>query len=777
MSLRVWLPLNGNLENKGISDITVTNNNVTFADNGKIGQKATTGRFDFTTIPQSQNILNAQHFSISFWAKIKAVPSGTSEGVTYIMKCGTNGTNTCLHIAIRNTGAMAFCFYSNDFTFLQSVNDYINVWTHFTFVYDSPNQIVYINGIEAGRRISSGDLTIANNSSFIFYNEPTYLNDVRIYDHCLSQKEVKELSQGLVLHYKLDGWSGGTGENLLLGSKMNYISIGTGTNYTASPVRYYNTSSSNCTVGDGQATILLNSTSNLGIAFVRLAEEIDLDTSSYYTLSCEAKCTQENAYLATGLSYYKTTDAAVWRGGTNKKAFTSTTNWQKFSLTFKPDTDTKAICYCFTVNGLSGGTEHFYLRHCKLEKGSIATPWTLSSSELGIDITKIPDSSGYGNDGTIIGNLITNEDSLRHQLSSYFNGNLRIEAPFSPPGDNTFSVSGWFKHNSGTTYYASNTTYNTYICLEEGRYFVYPASGSAFVGTYTSTANTWQHIVLVQDGVNSKLKLYINGNLVNQINSTNQLFRSEVLDLGGRQGVSQYKGNISDFRIYATALSAEDVATLYHTSAQIDDLGGVHAFDFEENIDGRELLALPWTNSYTNHTKTSLWENFNNKGEWTSNTNSSSSTDYIKITPTGNTYYYDTEISVAAGNQFYIGFERYDANKTSRSNSACVYIVAIKPTIDIVHQHYFGTVNLATDGTNPTDTITLRILNAWSGTASDSTKEATIHHLSLREIAGDPQTGKIKQQGQIYTDELVERVGQASIYENGLVGGNNFIEK
>ena len=32
------------------------------------------------------------------------------------------------------------------------------------------------------------------------------MNDIRIYDHCLSPKEVKEIARGLILHYKLDNY-------------------------------------------------------------------------------------------------------------------------------------------------------------------------------------------------------------------------------------------------------------------------------------------------------------------------------------------------------------------------------------------------------------------------------------------------------------------------------------------------------------------------------------------------------------------------------------------
>jgi hypothetical protein len=30
------------------------------------------------------------------------------------------------------------------------------------------------------------------------------LNDVRLYDHCLSKREINDIANGLLLHYKLD---------------------------------------------------------------------------------------------------------------------------------------------------------------------------------------------------------------------------------------------------------------------------------------------------------------------------------------------------------------------------------------------------------------------------------------------------------------------------------------------------------------------------------------------------------------------------------------------
>lgn len=182
--------------------------------------------------------------------------------------------------------------------------------------------------------------------------------------------------------------SGEIGRNLFIGSDFspsviaNFVS-NSSQDWTK-PLRYYNGAQSLHTF-DGLTDIinLKYNTGNIGICFARLATDMNMDTSSYYTISCEAKCTKSGAHLDIGLSYMNTSDSWVWRGGTGAQNFTAVDTWQKFTRTFKPDADTKVISYCFTVIGVSSSSdpETFCIRHCKLEKGSIATPWCPASED------------------------------------------------------------------------------------------------------------------------------------------------------------------------------------------------------------------------------------------------------------------------------------------------------------------------------------------------------------------------------------------------------------
>lgn len=59
--------------------------------------------------------------------------------------------------------------------------------------------------------------------------------------------------------------------------------------------------------------------------------------------------------------------------------------------------------------------------------------------------------------------------------------------------------------------------------------------------------------------------------------------RSTNANGAGTSFSSAFLGKISDVRIYATVLSAEDILDLYHTPANIDNLGGMHGFEFVED--------------------------------------------------------------------------------------------------------------------------------------------------------------------------------------------------
>lgn len=182
--------------------------------------------------------------------------------------------------------------------------------------------------------------------------------------------------------------TGTPNENLFRATAMTAVEratldfIGNGSTDWTQPFRFYNGSASIHTFSGDTDTILLNSSSNLGIAFQRKATDINLDSSSYYILSCEAKCSKSGAKLSIGRSYYSTADAWVWRGGENQTAFAELNKWQKFTLKFKPDANTQYIMYCFTVVGASSGTDTFTIRHCKLEKGEIPTAWVANENDV-----------------------------------------------------------------------------------------------------------------------------------------------------------------------------------------------------------------------------------------------------------------------------------------------------------------------------------------------------------------------------------------------------------
>lgn len=226
MALQVWLPLTKDLRNQGLSNIEVTNHGATFinteADStrtvaaGKLGGCYS---FDASTYLSENSYdwsnFNVQNFSLCCWYK---EPSPIASGNSQIIAIGTNSGWNNIRIGLlrrTSTGCPLFTV-SNGSSAIQyacSTTSFpLNTWVHICCTYDQGKMKIYLNGI-LNTSLTTSIIPVLNSSQHLGVGAASngaekltgYLNDVRIYDHCLSPKEVKEISKGLVLHYKMNG--------------------------------------------------------------------------------------------------------------------------------------------------------------------------------------------------------------------------------------------------------------------------------------------------------------------------------------------------------------------------------------------------------------------------------------------------------------------------------------------------------------------------------------------------------------------------------------------
>ena len=591
MALRVWLPLNGTLENKGISDVTVTNNGATIGSGGKIGQC-----YGFTGsqyLYSSYNFYNTT-YSISVWIY------STSASATQTIICDRTAVGSGFSTFLIG-GKLRIDAGGNALQWTTNYSYPINQWFHLTITYDGTNVNYYINGefkeTKAQTIASSywGNITSigasqANGSNYSNYLQGR-LNDVRIYDHCLSPKEVKEISQGLVLHYKLDGWSGGTGENLVWNSNWNKNSTSppeSWTNWGSPPTReivqihnkYWLHVISNTTQYQGYSQ---NWTKRAGFGEISAGEILTVSFTAYLASAA--------SIAPIGIHWCNTSSTIVSQVWTTTSLTATPT---RYSFTYT----TPANCAGFNIMvGDNTNTAHeIWITDIKVERGSVATPWSPAPEDLGIDTTKITDSSGYGHDGTILSNPYTNSDADRYQISTYFDGvddGILIEnLTLSSIINDQVSYSFWIKPNgengARSVYFGSYSSTSWSIEKTAGNVLRLYWNGSPdeTCSGATITDGIWQHIVVTKSGTNN-IKVYING--VQKWTSTaahNTLSFPTTYRIGRdtRSGDgTPYHGLMSDFRIYATALSAEDISDLYHTSANIDNEKRLHSFEFVED--------------------------------------------------------------------------------------------------------------------------------------------------------------------------------------------------
>ena len=575
MSLQVWLPLNGNLNNQGLNDFNqIINTNPTYVNNGKIGKALSLGSISMPA-DTMQSIFKNNCFSICFWIYVNADTGDTAKRA---MLFGNNSPRryslfqypTCndLHWSWANdTTNNVTGVYSNAFPSYK--------WTHCTITYDSITLKIYLNGeLKHSANYTYTPVSL-NYDTRLFENcanNARYLNDYRIYDHAISKKEVEEISKGLVLHYKLNRVNDNLAFNVLDLSKWSKESgvIVTWDN-TVQMFKVQDTS---------------HTSSRWGIY-----QQIDCLPNTTYTFSVDGMKVNNTSYIAADSSV-----SGAWPS--NGSAFTTTRT--RLFKTFTTGSDHTKIRMYLALYPTDGGTNYTYFANPKLEFGSNATDFIPENFNNNI----IEDSSGYGNNGWLIDGKGIN-DSPRYKTSlylkgttidnssntitgaQYFYGKLSLSASsaltISWWGNNITYGRGGIFETTAQIFDATNgyygTDYNTTaIANWDSTFGIY--NGSTRINIFSSFKkdSIWHYHAIVFDAV--KVYYYCDGILITSSTLTGTLpsFNGIRMGLGRAGGVyRQIEQKVSDLRIYTTALTADQIKELYDTSATIDKNGNVYA--------------------------------------------------------------------------------------------------------------------------------------------------------------------------------------------------------
>lgn len=797
MALICWLPLLGTTENQGCGSITATNNGAVIDNNGKIGKCYSFNGNDYYIALTGQKLFDCfkggtTAFSICMWV----YHTDTRRAILF----GDYGLSNSIGFNIElNTGHSLRFYWNGSPDYSPGLNVGLNTWSHIALTYDGTSLKSYLNGnlvatrsgALATRSKTAGEFRLGRDNRTTDTALNGKLNDIRVYgDHCLSAAEVKEIAQGLVLHYKLDASSE---EKITIIPSTNAYSYPIFNTSTASGGwNHWGPSGHSGSYGQNTDKKYIYNKNNTYSHWITE----DTGTGKYYLLyqsptfeggyrSLQAIIKEENGLQITESICYPSWNAR--NGGVPNYKWT----------TIKSLGDGFYYCCCEGVsqdgsNDLIGIIVQpgykIYVSECYLENNTeTCSPIFTYSSNI------VQDSSGYNHNGSILNDVLISSDTPRYSTSTNLvAGNSAINCGRGGMVTDSITVNLWLK---------SSTWANPVSCTESGGwnfessgdYFRFPVYISDVGYKYGVSAtkrtelcnNQWHMLTGVYDRINGHIKIYVDGELDNDYNAgtTNAIgyHGSNVIWLGAEAsgsstaiGSNGMAGLFSDFRIYCTPLLDTDIKQLYNVSMKIDKTQNIHNFELVEK--GYNILAAtPWCNNYSTHNPiTSPFTNFNANGEVQFTTNGSSAgTNYLEIA--SGVYEYDYTISVNAGNQFYIGFERYDADKTSRSNNACTYTYATKPSTDVMKQRYKGTVDLSTDGTNPLKYIALRILNGWSGTTSGVTGQATIHNFSLR-LQSAAINPKITKAGQLIGDEFKE-YSNVKFYKDHIIEANQFIER
>lgn len=597
IGLQLWLPLNGDVKNYGLCNAELSYSNLAFEDSGKIGKCLSTGGIVMSA-DTTGKILNNNAVTISLWLYVNAPTGSTNNRAMIFGNEGTVNNNRKFSLFQYPTCNDFYYSWMNDTSGVFSAGLVTNAlpsyqWTHIAVTYDNPNICVYING-----ELKHTSSSVSNSASFhyttnVIHNSPYHkVNDFRLYDECLSPKQIKYISQAMICHYPMgnvDGKIGG--RNLIKNSTL----------INGEPTNFHKETCNRCTSSYSKNGLSISNPSggvpvNNGILFKGGFESLGITSDDTITFSFDVKGSTDKYANCNIILQGMNTDGAWWENNTitSKRVMFSAKQdeFSRFSVSLKiPDDISNFTNDIFWLQIHGGETFNCIVKNLKLEKSSTLTPYTPAPEDNPPFYDNIiSDISGYQNNGEVTDSTCPtwSNDSPRYLGSYEFNGKNQYISGLSPISNNTkeFTIAFWTKLNNTSgvmTFYTARKGIGSGVALFFVNKNIRFDDNAQFAFNYTCdlSSNKWTHLCVTRN--NTSKKLYINGKLVDSTSKVGDMQNiGQHFTIGGSESsdsgiadMNWLNGNISDFRIYTTALSESDVLDLYQSSASLDSQGNL----------------------------------------------------------------------------------------------------------------------------------------------------------------------------------------------------------
>jgi hypothetical protein len=512
-----------------------------------------------------------------------------------------------------------------------------DTWYFVAMTYDGTTMRVYLDGVEVNSRSWSG--TVSTNSSVAvgLGNQPSgagnrafdgELDELAVFDKALTPAEIAALysaaQRTLIGHWQLNEASGTTAtdsstyaENGTVSGGPNWSTrcggIGTfdfdgSSNYVSIPNAAHLQPTSSMTIAGWVNGDSWGAGSNVDV-ILRKGEG---NPNNYQLAIADGRPTlyldegddqgfRGNTVLSTGQWYHI---AATWDGSTVRIYVNGQLDNTPASRTGTIGTDSRPVY----IGGRSGTDlfdgmiydVQFYnyaLTPSQIEGlFGMVGHWMLEETSG----TTAPDSTSFGNDGTVYGNAnwtIACSGTGEFDFDGSTNYISIPDAQELQP-TSSMTIAAWVRGDTWSSgsdvdvvFRKGEDNPNNYqLAIADGRATLYldENDSQGVRGDTVLTPGQWYHVAAVWDG--STVSIYVNGELDSApVSRTGTIGTdSRPVYIGGRAGTDYFDGTIRDVRFYNRPLCPEEIAVISQFSGlvgewKLDETSGTIAYDSSGN--------------------------------------------------------------------------------------------------------------------------------------------------------------------------------------------------